>query len=421
MDGRVHRLRVINAQPTCLPPGLDCVDGAGRSALLWASFYEALDGVAARLIAAGARLDLVDKDGDTALILACTDRRAATALLLVDAGAALDTADASGRRALDWADEKGLEAVSAAIRTRGGRTVAENKAARELGARDKAARAALAPEAARVLGEQLLEACEVKDAALALRLIGEGADVDFVNEGGVSPLIAATRYEALDAVASRLIASGARLDAADVNDNSAITSACFHKRAATALLLVEAGASLDRVTDWGKSALDYAEKRGLAAVSAALRARGARTGAELKAHLPLGEQLLWACKRKDVAAALRLISDGADLNCIGKYGQSPLLMASASERLDAVAARLIAAGADLEIGDEYGFRALMWACIRFRSATALLLVEAGASLNHTHQFGKTALDLAEDAAVFAAIRARGGRTSAELLALARAS
>ena len=123
LDGRVHRLRVINAQPTCLPPGLDCVDGAGRSALLWASFYGALDGVAARLIAAGAKLDLVDKDGDTALILACSDVRIATALLLVEAGAELDNVDESGKRALDWADEKGLRAVSAAIRARGGHSV----------------------------------------------------------------------------------------------------------------------------------------------------------------------------------------------------------------------------------------------------------------------------------------------------------
>jgi len=53
--------------------------------------------------------------------LACPDKRATTALLLVDAGAALDTADASGRRALDWADDKGLGAVAAAIRARGGR------------------------------------------------------------------------------------------------------------------------------------------------------------------------------------------------------------------------------------------------------------------------------------------------------------
>ncbi len=234
------------------------------------------------------------------------------------------------------------------------------------GERDKAARAALGPEAARDKGKQLLAACGRDDAAAALRLIAEGANPDFVDVGGMSPLIHASRKEALDGVAARLIAAGAKLDLVNGIGRSALIYACFFRRAATALLLVEAGAALNKVDSNGKSALDWAEERGLAAVSAAIRARGGRTGAELKkaAKAPptatsatatapprrepqqgdrdkaaggrsaaeideplsperaraMGERLLHACEMRDVVTALRLIEAGAALDAISADG-----------------------------------------------------------------------------------------------------
>ena len=77
-----------------------------------------------------AKLDLVDKYGGSALNYACIFKRATTALLLVEAGAALNLVDKIGLSALDIADEQGLAAVSAAIRARGGLTGAELAAAR---------------------------------------------------------------------------------------------------------------------------------------------------------------------------------------------------------------------------------------------------------------------------------------------------
>jgi ankyrin repeat protein len=97
---------------------------------MYASCYEALDVVAARLIAADAKLDLVDKYSNSALIIACLYKCAAAALLLVEAGAALDQVGIAGKSALDVADEQGLTALSAAVRARGGRTGAELASAR---------------------------------------------------------------------------------------------------------------------------------------------------------------------------------------------------------------------------------------------------------------------------------------------------
>jgi hypothetical protein len=59
--------------------------------------------------------------------------------------------------------------------------------------------------------------------------------------------------------------------------------ACFHARTNTALRLLEAGAALNQVNNAGKSALDCAHEKGLAAVSSAIYAWGGCTAAVLKA------------------------------------------------------------------------------------------------------------------------------------------
>jgi ankyrin repeat protein len=136
---------------------------------------------------------------------------------------------------------------------------------------------------ARKKGERLLAACTRKDAAAALRFISEGAELDCVDVDGWSPLVIASCYEELDGVAARLIGAGAKLDRVDTFGNSALILACGDKRAATALLLIEAGAALNPVNRDGKSVLDYTDQDGLEAVAAAIRARGGLTGAELAA------------------------------------------------------------------------------------------------------------------------------------------
>ena len=83
--------------------------------------------MAAGLVAAGARLDLVSKDGWSALYFACSFKRAAMAMLLLEAGAAVNLVTLGGNTALDIADVKGLAAVAEALRARGGLTAAELK------------------------------------------------------------------------------------------------------------------------------------------------------------------------------------------------------------------------------------------------------------------------------------------------------
>ena len=131
-------------------------------------------------------------------------------------------------------------------------------------------------------------------------------------------------------------------------------------------------------------------------------------------------------RAKAAAEALRLIERGADPSATDANGDSALIAASTVEALDEVAARLIAAGAALDAVGRRGATAtaLYWACAFRREATACALVQAGADVNVVARHdGKTALEHAVQnklAAAEAAIRARGGRTAAELGAAARA-
>ena len=84
---------------------LDCRDGVARTPLMWAASREPMEAVVLALVDAGAALDAVDNTGDTALILACSLRRAATALLLVARGADVSVVGEHGRTALDHANE----------------------------------------------------------------------------------------------------------------------------------------------------------------------------------------------------------------------------------------------------------------------------------------------------------------------------
>ena len=136
------RLVAEGAHPDCAE------EDGGMTTLMFASADEGLDGVAASLVAAGAALDLVDSDGLSALHFACDFKRAATALLLARAGAALNLVG-DGKSALDYAREKGLDDVVGALRALGGKSAAEIAAGKASGVVGAAAVAASAGGRAR--------------------------------------------------------------------------------------------------------------------------------------------------------------------------------------------------------------------------------------------------------------------------------
>ena len=187
--------------------------------------------------------------------------------------------------------------------------------------------------------------------------------------------------------------------------------------------------------EYGETALDRAEAAPrLAAVAAALRARGGRTFGELakaaRAWLPgfvaraLGSQLHRACCAEDFRAACRLLLRGADPDFRSGSTQSWPLAVVITNMTDAAISPLIRAGARLDLVDDYdGCTAFMLACA-YNPDVAFLLAE-GAPLDVISKegsmlgAGKSALDYAECCSILtneaAVIRRRGGRTGEEIL------
>ena len=77
-----------------------------------------LENITARLVEAGAELNLVDDEGYTALIMASRNGHTAIVLLLADKGAALDRQDPEGRSALTWACDLGPAALAQMLAAR---------------------------------------------------------------------------------------------------------------------------------------------------------------------------------------------------------------------------------------------------------------------------------------------------------------
>jgi len=83
----------------------DSVDGDGFPIICVAAIFNDI-AVLERLIDLEAKLDQKDKYGDTALIYACATKNAASALLLVNAGADITIKAKDGQTALDIAKRK---------------------------------------------------------------------------------------------------------------------------------------------------------------------------------------------------------------------------------------------------------------------------------------------------------------------------
>jgi TIR domain/Ankyrin repeats (3 copies) len=127
------------------------------------------------------------------------------------------------------------------------------------------------------------------------------------------------------------------------------------------------------------------------------------------AFINVNNQLLNASGGGDTAAVTRLLSQGADVEARNNQGDSPLLMAARSKKLDA-AKLLIARGANLEDKDNQGDTPLIAACTVGSPELAQLLVDKGADINARDEIGATPLmyaSLAGNTAIIELLLAKG--------------
>jgi len=114
----------------------------------------------------------------------------------------------------------------------------------------------------------------------------------------------------------------------------------------------------------------------------------------------IDDQLFKALYQRDEAAAKMLIGKGANVNAVGNYGWTPLMVAS-EKGLYETARLLIKHGADVNSRNVGGVTPLMWA-VSMREEwpdsvkLVRLLFDSGADVNAKTNTGRTTLSWAKE-------------------------
>ncbi|HSA96039.1 MAG TPA: ankyrin repeat domain-containing protein [Acidobacteriota bacterium] len=261
-------------------------------------------------------------------------------------------------------------------------------------------------------GQTLLHyAAYGQDPSLVDFLIDKGAKVDLAGAQTKTPLHIAAIGDRREIVAA-LLKRGASLEIRDDYGRTALIL-CARERgqAATARVLLDAGADIDAIDKFGSSALELAAWRGKEELVDLLLDRGAKVPDR-------GE--IWANMLKEAVSNglarlfRRLAEGGQDLKALDPAGES-LLQAAAAGGSAEIVGLLIERGFAPAKADRFGWTPLHYAARDGRTEAARILLERGAPLNARTVMGQTAYNVAAErkmGAVTALLAGKGADRSA---------
>ena len=164
-------------------------------------------------------------------------------------------------------------------------------------------------------GPALVDAARAGNLEAAKQHLVAGADVDFRNQQGFTPLHVAAQ-EGYIKVAELLIAKGANVNTSGrLIGTTPLDSAALLGHKEMVELLIDSGADINPQIITGETPLQRAEQRGHSAIAEILRKHGGKAG-------EVTLQLAILKGQKDVAKSL--ITGGADVNAKGLLGRTPL-------------------------------------------------------------------------------------------------
>jgi uncharacterized protein len=338
--------------------------------------------------------------------------------LFFKAGIDPNSEDRHGASALDWAAAKGqLDLMKRLIK----RGAAADQALPWAAGRGQSEAVDLllknisgTPPA---LNKALISASGAGKDSVVRTLLDRGADVNFQDSGGFTPLMEASRKGNMETV-RLLIARGA--DARRTSENKSWKGwTALHAVSDTssssmddekekvfvevARLLLEKGGDINARSlyvnqDQGGlwTPLLVASHNSRWAVARFLIERGADVNAGTGASDEFLDRtaLMWAAENDNVAAATALLAKNANVNGRNKRGDTPLSFAARRQSL-AVMDLLLVHGADPNMANEKGWTPLMNAASQGGAVTAKL-IEKGANVNARTKAGSTALMIAAE-------------------------
>ena len=230
---------------------LDIVDNNGNTALIRAA-GNGHTAVVDTLLGKEAKLDAKNIFGATPLLEAARHGHVAVASLLLAKGAGIDHAENEGNTPLIAAAADGHEAVV--------HLLLEKNAKPDIV--DKKGNTAL------------IRATGNGHTAIVYKLLGKGAKPDTKNMFGTTPLLEAARHGHV-AVTSLLLAKGAEIDHAENKGNTPLIFAAAYGHEAVVRLLLEKNANPDIANNTRHAALTYAAWKGYESIVDLLLTKGA--------------------------------------------------------------------------------------------------------------------------------------------------
>jgi len=345
----------------------------GATVLAWAAHRDDLEMVEL-LMGAGANVNTADVYGVTPLSLACTNGNAAVVEKLLRAGANPNAARSTGETPLMTCARTGNREAVKSLLVHGA-----DVNARENERGQTALMWAVAQEHPDVVGALVEHGADLQARSATLPLYtpkiinkSSGALIEFYNKnvyfpkvkGGFTPLMFAGQAGALDS-ARILLAAGVDVNAATLDDGSALVLASSNGHGKVALFLLEKGADPNATDGYGLTALHWALQEGIVVLFSrpsitdpfwvhpnmpelvtALLAHGADPNARItRDFLPYDIQRFSRAR-------------GNSLPQVGLTGATPFLLAAAVADLDAMHL-LVEAGADPTVATEEGTTPLM--------------------------------------------------------------
>ena len=379
---------------------LNIQDNDGLSVLMMASKTSRMDCVRA-FLEYRADVNLMNKAGKTALVLACEYKKPDNAELLLSNGAHVDFHSDKGYYVLEIASKnlwtKVVAQLPIDVRNHKGQSIFMRACIEgEVGMSRllllKGANIDLQDNSGKTV---LMQACELKMFGLTEFLLLKGADPNLQDDAGISALMMACEVDAPTVVhiIEELLQHRANVDLRDKAGQTALMKAC---NADYVGLLVDHGANVDLQDHAGLSPLMIACKKNLHPVANTLLLKGANV--DLQNVMEAGQTaLMLACKMASVDMAQLFLVKSAQVDMQDHVGMTALMIACNDTKSTDLIEVLLLYRATVDIQNNVGMSPLMFACAKGSTEIAEVLLKRYGGVNANFQqktSGQTPLMLA---------------------------